>query len=153
MPKRYGYMPYLHNYGDRGLLRTYYLVTHPENEDERDRYETYVRERCAWEWREFNQKVLYRLAAMIGSCFIIFGLIALNILRPTMWELVTAVIFGLIGIILTWLMCLETSTGRTKAFIYGTANRELEILFLESEVLRLEADVASLENRIADSEK
>ena len=153
MPKRYGYMPFFNNYGDRGLLRTYYMVTEAENEDELDRYNTYVRERCAWEWREFNWKVLYRLAAMIGSCFIIFGLIALNILRPTMWELVTAVIFGLIGIILTWLMCLETSTGRTKAFIYGTANRELEILFLESEVLRLEADVASLENRIADSEK
>ena len=43
MPKRYGYMPYLHNHGDRGLLRTYYLVTGPENKDERDRYETYVR--------------------------------------------------------------------------------------------------------------
>ena len=90
---------------------------------------------------------------MIGSCFVIFGLIALAILRPTMWELVTAVIFGLIGIILTWLMCLETSTDRTKFLIYGTADRELEILFLESEVHRLEADVASLENRIADSEK
>jgi hypothetical protein len=153
MPKRYGYMPYLPDNGDRGLLRTYYLVTQAENEDERDRYNTYVRERCDWEWREFNKKVLYRLAAVIGSCFIIFGLIALNILRPTMWELVTAVIFGLIGIILTWLMCLETSTGRTKALIYGAANSEWEILFLESEVLRLEADVASLENRIADSEK
>ena len=129
------------------------MVTEAENEDERDRYRTYVRERCDWERREFNQKVLYRLAAMIGSCFIIFGLIALSILRPTMWELITAVIFGLIGIILTWLMCLETSTDRMKALIYGEANREFEILFLESEVLRLKADVASLENRIADSDK